>query len=173
LGAEKSLPCQTFDVVGDRGMVMIQVPRELPNADARGSAHLFNKGFLQRAERKVAPQGHVTVRIVPTMVTSSFRVDESLFLQHPEMVCSNAIPEADGVSDFCERRSRMSLDALVDQSADLPLQDLLPNKPRMLECHKRRRNENDKSGRDGRRRPGERRSPRPSYANGERRAAPC
>src|SRR5438093_12276974 len=66
----------------------------------------------------------------------------------------------------------MSLDALVDQSADLPLQYLVPGKTRMLEHQESRRNESDKPA-DGRRgRPGERRSARPSYANGERRAVP-
>src|SRR5436309_11185587 len=102
LCAEKSLTCQGFDVVRDRGMVMIHAPRELPNADAWSSAHLFDKGFLQCAERKAAPHGYITVRVVPPVVTSLFRVDESLFLQHPQMVCSNAVPEADRVSDFCE-----------------------------------------------------------------------
>src|SRR5439155_25103774 len=34
LCAEKSLTCQAFDVVRYRGMVMIYVARELPNADA-------------------------------------------------------------------------------------------------------------------------------------------
>src|SRR5437879_12246996 len=105
LCAEKSLTCQAFDVVRDRGTVMIHAPRELPNADAWSSAHLFDKGFLQCAERKAAPQGYITVRVVPPVVMSLLRVDESLSHQHHEMVGGHDIPEAASISAFRPQRA--------------------------------------------------------------------
>src|SRR5437879_4167858 len=52
------------------------------------------------------------------------------------------------------------------------MQYLLPRKTRMLEHQESRRNESDKPAYGRRGRPGERRSARPSHANGERRTAP-
>src|SRR3989442_11949003 len=133
LRAEKSLAGHPLYVVCDRGVVTIQAPGELPNADAGILRHLLEDRFLERAQGHVAPQRHVAVRVVPTVAATLCRMDESLFLQDPQMVGRNAVLKANRVPDFREGGPGMLADRLLDQEADFPLEDLFPGEARMLE----------------------------------------
>src|SRR5256884_7477172 len=104
---------------------MFQVPRELPNADPRSLTHLFDEGFLERAKRQVAPQRHVAIRVIPSVVAALFCVGESLFFQQPKMVGGHTILEAEGMLYIRERGSWSFLDVVKDQGGDLPLEDFL------------------------------------------------
>src|SRR6266571_7116507 len=139
LRAEKSLASHPLDVVCDRGVVTIQAPREFPNADARILRHLLEDRFLERAQGHVAPERHIAVRVVPAVAATLFRMDESLFLQDPQMVGRDAVLKADRIPDFREGGSGMLADRLVDQEADFSLEDLLPSEARMLERREDRR----------------------------------
>src|SRR5712691_9929475 len=100
-------------------------------------------------------------------------MDESLLLQDPEMVCRYAVLKANGISHIGEGGSRMVTDSLVDQKSDLPLEDFLPGKARMLDRREnRRRCDEDRSAHFGYRDPGERMRARAAQADGERRALP-
>src|SRR5438552_16641728 len=91
LRAKESLPSHPLDVVCDRGVVTIQAPREFPNADARILRHLLEDRFLERAQGHLAPERHVAVRVVPTVAATLLRMDESLFLQDPQVVGRDAV----------------------------------------------------------------------------------
>src|SRR2546425_3271227 len=174
LRAEKSLAGHPLDVVCDRGVVTIQAPGEFPNADARILRHILEDRLLERAQGHVAPQRHVAVRVVPAVAATLFRMDESLFLQDPQMVRRDAVLEANRIPDFREGGPGMLADGLIDQEADFPLEDLLPGEARMLERSKdcRRRDEDDPAHL-GHRDPGEWGRTRAAKADGERRALPC
>src|SRR5207245_7958147 len=175
LRAEKSLAGHPLDVVCDRGVVAIQASREFPNADAGVLSDLLEDRFLEWAQGHVAPQRHVAVRVVPAVAATLFRMDESLFLQDPQMVRRDAVLKANRIPDFREGGPGMLADGLIDQEADFPLEDLLPGEARMLERSKdcRRCDEDDPAHLD-RADPGKRWAYRPSpKADGERRALPC
>src|SRR5438309_740816 len=129
---------------------------------------------LERAQGHVAPQRHVAVRVVPAVAATLFRMDESLFLQDPQMVRRDAVLKANRIPDFREGGPGMLADRLVDQEADFPLEDLLPGEARMLERSKdcRRCDEDDPAHLD-RADPGKRWAYRPSpEADGEGGALP-
>src|SRR2546430_16356180 len=106
---------------------MFQVPRELPNADPRSLTHLFDEGFLERAKRQVAPQRHVAIRVIPSVVAALFRVDASLFFQHPKMGGGHTILDANGMPDIRARGSWVFLVAVIESAADLPFEAFLPD----------------------------------------------
>ena len=83
LRAEKSLAGHPLYIVRDRGVVAIQASGKFPNADARILRHLLEDRFLERAQGQVAPLRHVAIRVVSAVAATFFRMDESLFLQHP------------------------------------------------------------------------------------------
>src|SRR3989442_2537080 len=174
LRAEKSLAGPPLYVVCDRGVVTIQAASEFQDADAGIMRHLLEDRFLEWAQGQIAPQRHVAVRVVPAVAATLFRMDESLFLQDPQMVRRDAVLKANRIPDFRKGGPGMLADGLIDQEADFPLEDLFPGEARMLERSEDcRRSDEDDSAHLNRAAPGKRWAYRPSpKADGEGGALP-